>query len=419
MADPWLPIEDRLVLEDPAAELLRVIGWRPGPAGVSAVELTPDLHVVVDHASPTTLTELAVTIPGRTLTAGVLDLLAALLGDDAADALLDVLRRPPSDRPTRLGASRRRGRDTGVGSDPFTDARHRRFATVALGADLADDATLSPTARAAALLEAALAAVDVHRPLAVDLARRGVTTLPPAAGSFGKQHLRLESLLRSVADATDLRPEADSTLERMRGSGPVQAAAGAARPMAAPAAAPRTAKAAPAEERFAAAAVVAADLAESAAPVDRPVEVEGAVRGWAWLDDGNNVRITAPTGASAGTWARVHRRHDRLLLGLSPIRDGDALVVIPPTDEADALVVDLVADPAQPRRAPAHDDVRTAIRTGRRAARLERLGDPAAAPAWSACADAWERQHDTQRVNVARRRPRPSTAAPLLADELD
>jgi hypothetical protein len=178
--------------------------------------------------------------------------------------------------------------------------------------------------------------------------------------------------------------------------------------------------------------------AKAAAPRRPPIEVDGDHRAWAWFDHGGNVAVTAGPSA-AGAWARVFRRHDRLLLGLAPLRADlattpgqvQAIVLVPPVADANELVADVVADPAAPRRAPTHDQIRTAITAGRRAARLTRLGDPRANAAWTECADHWRALGDDQRANLAlrhgqrafdngkipapRRGPQPDR---LLADEL-
>jgi hypothetical protein len=137
--------------------------------------------------------------------------------------------------------------------------------------------------------------------------------------------------------------------------------------------------------------------------------------------------------SAAGAWGRVHRAADRLLLGLAPLRPGEAeglraLVVIPPVADPDRLLVDVVDDPTTPRRAPVHDLTRQAILSGRRAARLSRRGDPAADAAWQECAHRWRALGDTQRANLALRhgrrddrdrpRGRGATVNVLLADEL-
>ncbi len=152
----------------------------------------------------------------------------------------------------------------------------------------------------------------------------------------------------------------------------------------------------------------------------------GEVRGWAGLDKGANVAVFAST-APAGTWARVFRRHDRVLLGMAPIlRHGpndSAVIVVPPSAPSD-LVVDLVAEPAQPLRSPTHVAVAEAIRTGRLAASQSRRRLPWATASWRSCADAWEQAGDQQRANLARRFAdgdddrRTRTGPVLLADEL-
>jgi len=182
-----------------------------------------------------------------------------------------------------------------------------------------------------------------------------------------------------------------------------------------------------------------ADFAAMEAAVDdareapgTPLPVDGDHRSWAWLDRGSNVQFQTSRSA-AGSWARVHRAADRLLLGLAPLRPADvdglrALVVIPPMPDPTQLVVDVVDDPTAPRRAPAHELTRSAVLAGRRAARLARLGDPSADAAWQECAHHWRVLGDAQRANLALRhgqrddrgspRGRAASVGSLLADEL-
>ena len=422
MAELWLPSERRVARWDPSAEQLRAVGWRPGPAGVSAVDLADGLRVVVDHASPTTLTELSVDLVRGRIIDAHLDLLHHLLGADAVDRLRRLPGARGHGRPVRLPSS----------VDDLVDRRHadehEAFARMVLGADLGDDAVLLDTLRPVALLEAAIVAFDIHRPFALDLTRRGVELLDDVGGpQDSKVAYQLASILRTDADRARPDPIADAAsrwaqrLARGAASRSELVMPAAMAPMAAPRAA------APAAARLASPAQ--ATDAGGAPGAQRPVPVGGDRRGWAWLDAGNNVVVTAP-GSPDGAWARVFRSTDRLLLGLSPLRRGEdgtskALVVIPPTED---LTVDLVDDPSTPLRAPAHDEVRRAVLVGREAARLSRLGRDEADGAWAECAARWAGLGDTQRANLARRhgrrepgspRRRAATTKALLVDGLE
>jgi hypothetical protein len=461
VADLWLPEEDRLCLWEPLGRQLRVIGWRPGPAGVSSVELAPGVVVAVDHATPTILTELVVPVDGGALTPGHRRLLSTLVGEDAALTLESIIDSDRPDRPVTIRISDRsrdrsprrwdRSRfdgDRAPGGD--AEARIRAFARLALAAGLADDATLPGSARAVAILEAAAAtgALTADAPVLVDLedvvpadrlaaALRDVTAAvrqrPDLAAAFRNLVDRLPATTRAVLalDLERLRrhideAEAGNRFGRAAGAAAPAAAATPASmerllaPMAAEEAPPRRAAKAAAEPRR------------------PPLDVDGDHRAWAWLDHGGNVAVTAGASA-AGAWARVFRRHDRLLLGLAPLRADlattagqvQAIVLVPPVADAHDLVADVVDDPATPRRAPAHDQIRAAVTAGRRAARLTRLGHPMAEAAWMECADHWRALGDEQRANLAvrhgqqafdtgklasaRRRPQPDR---LLADEL-
>lgn len=435
MPELLLPSEDRLARWDPEADQLRVIGWRPGPAGVSALDLANGLRVVVDHASPTTLAEVAIDLVRGRIADDHLTLLSNLLGDDA----VEVLRRMPGGRvdrrPVRLPsprgyiddleyARRDRDRDRDGGA-------HASFARMVLAADLGDDAGLDDSWRPVALLEAASTAFDVHRSLALDLVRRGVGVLEEVGGpNDTKVAYQLASMLRTIAGQAGTDPVArDAASWARRLTRRADSRHSPATPAAMPAAmAEFSAAAMPLEAR-----PMAARVHEQAAPPrpERALPVGGDHRGWASLDRGNNVAVIVP-GLLPGAWARVFRTSDRLLLGLSPVRSvadrrSEAVVVIPPT-AADDLHVDIVDDPSTPQRAPAHDQVRRAVTAGREAARLSRLRDHDAQRSWETCAAQWEDLGDTQRANLARQhgergpnsapRRRSAPTRPLLVDGL-
>lgn len=437
MAEPWLPGEDRLALWDPLAEQVRVVGWRPGPAGVSAVELAPGLRVAVDHAAPSTLTEMTVDADDGSVPDGSLDIVARLLGDEAADVVRTLPFRGTPDRPMPL--QRHPGRN---GSAPGAELHHVAFAQFALGVDLADDAALSDLARAAAVLGSLAPGAALGVPGLPALARRGVDLLTGSEHVVRlsrEQATRLEELVRA---AKRYAPETVTDLDVQRAIARIPRGRPAAAARALREAEPMLAAMAPAPMvgELADLDVALSARARAAPEVPRgiPLHLDGDHRGWAWLDRGSNVQLTA--GASAiGAWGRVFRRSDGLLLGLAPLRPSTVeagagrlagLVVIPPSPDPDDLVVDIVTDPAAPRRAASHQLTRSAVGAGRLAARLTRLQDPAADLAWEDCARGWETLGDVQRTNLAVRHGKRGDSrgsgarsvdvgtGPLLADEL-
>jgi hypothetical protein len=432
MPELWLPLEDRLAFWDPLAEQVRVIGWRPGPAGVSSIELAPGLHASVDHASPTTLTEVTIDAADGHIDADTLTLLSHVLGDEATDVVHRLPTTGTQGRPTPIRARRARGGDDGLW-----------LAQLVLTVDLADEAALSDLARAAALLDGVRPAATLGLPLANDLARRGVELLlgaqlhaldPDHRADLEQRLVHVEHLTPGAVTDLDLhraRRHLDDATARTRptarraAAAPPAAAAGIAAPAAAKAAAPMEAHDAVQTE-------AAADDARGRPGTALPVD--GDHHSWAWLDRGSNVQFQASRGA-AGSWGRVYRAADRLLLGLAPLRTADdadglkALVVIPHIADPDHLVVDVVDDPTTPRRAVAHDLTRRAVLAGRTAARLSRRGDPSADDAWHDTAQRWRTLGDAQRANLALRhgqrddergspRGRRTTATTLLADEI-
>ena len=440
MSDTWLPLEDRLALWDPIGEQVRVIGWRPGPAGVSSVDLAPGLRASVDHADPTTLTEVTIDADGGRIPDGTLTVLSSLLGVEASEAVRRLPTLGLQARPTPIRSRRR-----SVDDLPATDLW---LPHLVLTADLAEDAARSDLGRAAALLDGVPAAAALGLALAHELAARGVELL--LAAPFTSLRPDVHAALHDRLDAVERRTPAavaDLDLHRARrrlddAGAQQRPAARRARfrptsaPPAAAAGAPVAAAkaAAPMEVAYAAIEADAAAADDLVADRGAPLLVDGDHRSWAWLERGGNVHLQASTSAT-GAWGRVYRAADRLLLGLAPLRerpDADglrALVVVPPTGDPDALVVDVVDDPTEPRRAPAHDQLRRAIQTGRRAAQLSRRGDPEADAAWQECAHHWRGLGDTQRANLAARHGRRddrsprarrfATLPPLLADDLD
>ena len=416
VAEAWLPIEDRLAQWDPLAEQVRVTGWRPGPAGVSSIELTAGVWATVDHASPMTLTEVTIDADGGRIADGTLVIVANLLGPDAADVLRELPTIGSTTRPIPIRPPRRRDEFADPADVRDAQTSHVAFARLVLTADLGDDADLPDLARAATRLDGALHAVRFDGRIAGDLARRGVallgrTPIGPRDAHHAAQLRQLLDVATQLGEVSDL----DARRARQRLDDAEGHAADAMRRAAMPAAAAPVAAAAKA-------APLQADVAESAAltydSFERvegeaegvPLPVDGDHRGWAWLDRGSNVQLSAARTA-AGAWARVFRADDRLLLGLAPMQPNDdggcrSLVVVPPVVDPDRLVVDVVDHPTAPRRAPAHDLVRRAILTGRRAAHLSRLAHPGADAVWRDCAQQWSALGDPQRTNLALRHGR-------------
>lgn len=436
MAEPWLPLERRIARWDATGDQLHVTGWTAGPAGLSAIELETGLWVAVDHAAPATLSELTVDLVDRRVPDRLLDPLASLLGEEATEEL-QALAGAGTDsgsgtaRPVPIGAGRR---GWSSADDELGSRRPLPFARVTVAADLGDDAGRSLLARGVALVEASTAALDLRPMLAVRLAEQAVAALADAdPTSDQKRMLSVSAVIDRLAQALRREPvggplrDLAGRFAGTRGGRPDLAALDARM-------APGPAAAAPAAAAEIASSAAGAPTRKAAATSGMaevrgtPLEVVGDRRAWAWLDGAGNVGITAGPGPDA--WARVFRRHDRLLLGLSPVRstyDLRATVVIPPTAPAD-LVVDVVTDPSPPLAAPAHDLLRLAVATGREAARLTRLGDTAAAAArWEDCARHWERLGDPQRAALARnhgqrsdgRRTRTDPVGVLVSDGLE
>ncbi len=440
MAELWLPREDRYALWLPDLDQVRVVGWRPGPAGISVVELADGFQVAVDHASLTTLTEITIDLSfGRDDLVSHLPFLEALLGEDVADEVLRLPNHAAADQPVPLGHRRRRALRDDLERERDDDRRGAgagafAFARLALGADLGEDGALSDQARALGFLEAAGEAIDLVPSMATNLVERGLDLLELATPVLDpKRRARISGFVANLAARLPDGPVRSRLRTYVPASAVGERADAAELPLAM-LSAPVAAAAPLSSSPMGVAPSAVTQRSEGDTGVT-PLEVDGPNRAWAALEAHGTVRITASRSAE-NLWGRVFRRSDRLLLGLSPLRvahDGErqtsATVLIPPTPAHD-LVVDLTDDPSSPRRAPQHDHVRHAVRLGRAAARLNRRHDPDATVAWRACADAWELLGDTQRANFARqgglRDDRRGSARfadpgnrPLLADDAE
>jgi len=141
------------------------------------------------------------------------------------------------------------------------------------------------------------------------------------------------------------------------------------------------------------------------------------------------LRVTAARTA-IGRWALVHRRDGLVLLAQAPfVADGLVAVAdlaVPPDTAEDELDVHIVAadDLTGFDSVSAAELVRAAVRTGREAARLTRLGvSREASRRWEDCAVLWETAGDDRRARAARRYGERGGFAgpsfgPFLADEL-
>ena len=455
----------------PDAQLLRVVGWRFGPAGAAVVDLAGGVRLALDAARPQQLTELVVDAPNGRPSPAAMRAVAHLIGAEPAARLLALVEGKSPDRLTpiteaplddRLGSPRRE-RDAAPSSVGV-------LTSFALAADLAMDASIHDVTAAFAGAEAAhystrLAELELVDPGAPRvLAERFMTSLAAfeldqAVAIVGRSERSVE-LLRSVLDLLDpddpsrgpvgmlvhraisrtmarqgMRqlaeegvPEAIAFFDRenaardaIDGSPPVALAAAAAAP-----------RAAAPESRLAA----RAKTAEAAADMIRePVEVDAPEHLMAWLSEGGthlNV-IGRASSAHAGTaWVRAFDRRRQLLLGLAPLRaeggQSTSLILLPPGYAGGDLIVDVSVEPGEPRPTAARVAVENAIRSGRRAARLERLGRQEMTDAWHEASDAWRDAGDDQRAALAatyatRQRaragePSAGVAEPLITDEL-
>lgn len=423
MDELWLPREARYAVWVADAEQIVVIGWRPGPAGVSSIDLTPTLRMTVDHAAPLTLAELTVTAPGGRPSPGDLRILTAILGADAARNLAGLSTADLGDRPLRLDGPVRSGDIRPIDPDVA-----RWVARMVLGADLAEDDDLPERARNLAALEAGRAAAAfedvIGREFAVSLLRRSLAGLRDlvdprrddprythdlmgrlaTASGFVEVHDRAPELWERALDQVDDVLDLYRSWTRLYGPGGSTVARRVAVPTADDFAAPAAA-AAPMVARSAKLAVGRRrERAEEAVEVD----ATPGPRALAWIDRGGNVEITAPRSLE-GSWARVFRRRGELLLGLSPLLPAvdtagvEATVVVPSGHGAADLVVDVTHEPAEARPSATLVELREAVRSGRLAARYDRLQSDDAPPAWRACAAQWWSLGDDTRANLAER----------------
>ena len=427
-----MPHEPRHAVWVADAEQIIVVGWRPGPAGVSSIDLTPTLRLTVDHAAPTTLTELTLAAPNGRVASDDLRILAAVLGADVAVRLAALSEADLGDRPLRIEGPVRS--DELRRLDPEVV---RRVARMVLAADLADDDDLPERARLLARLEAGRVAASfeevVGRELAISLLRRTPAQLRSMldprgdpmithdlmsaltmADGYLDMHDQVPELWERALRAVDDILDVYRSLARLYPPGEREVAHRVAVPtadaFAAPAAAPMAARA-PKLERE---------------PAEESIEVDSTPgpRALAWIDRGGNIEVTAPRSLE-GSWARVFRRRGELLLGLSPLLPAvdtagvEATVVVPPGHRAGELVVDITNEPAAPRPSATLVELREAIRAGRVAARYDRLQSDQARAAWRACGARWRSLGDDTRANLAERyavSPRSDEA--LVADLL-
>ena len=144
ISDRSVPANVRLVIHhDPDSGFLRIVGVREGPAGTATLELGPEIRVSMDYADPGVVNEILV-MPEGQVSGELGTLLATLVGDDARDAALSILR-SGMDRPVRLDTA-----PVPITSLPEAGVLGR----VAVLQALFDDGWLSPLGAAAALLEA-------------------------------------------------------------------------------------------------------------------------------------------------------------------------------------------------------------------------------------------------------------------------
>ena len=434
-----MPLESRHAVWVADAEQIIVVGWRPGPAGVSTIDLTPTLRMTVDHAAPTTLSELTLAAPDGRISPEDLRILAAVLGADAAVRLTTLSKADLGDRPLRLGGPVRSDELRRI--DPEIV---RRVARMVVAADLADDDDLPERARLVARLEAGRAAAwldeVVEREFVLSLLRRALRELLDStdmrrgdpqyahdlrgrlsmARSFLEMHDQVpdvwERALGTVDDLLDFYRSTTRLYPPREGSAVHRVAVPTADAFAAPAAAgaPMAARA-PKLERE-----------RERERTEESIEVDSTPgpRALAWIDRGGNIEVTAPRSLE-GSWARVFRRRGELLLGLSPLLPAgdtagvEATVVVPSGHGAGELVVDITNEPAAPRPSATLVELREAIRAGRVAARYDRLQSDEAAGAWHACGARWRSLGDDTRANLAERYARtPRRGEALVADLL-
>ena len=451
MSDGRLALEPLVGRWDEAARLFVVTGWTYGPAGPARVTIAPGLTFAVDFANPTVTSEITIEAPLSgdpwALDPVVARAAASLLGSRALDRLLELGRGGGPGHAVRIADD--------VWRPPADVARQAGMARFVVLAELATDPDVADVPAAVAGLEAAATAptadpdLRVLRAPAAALASDAAEILLGAAGrgSFdladGRAADELASVVQGALAVVDdallvrrLHQFRDDLRHRSSWSQP-PAAASLAAPGAPTAQAAASAPAGRTPTRRSRAVRAAArPLRPERLAVDGP---PGSV---AELTAPTEIQVSSPEHLENG-WARVFRRHDRLLLALAPLRPRRgrqaALLVVPTGLRTADLVVDITDEPEAPRPSDPLIQLRAAVRAGRDACRYERAGDERmAAQRWAASAELWAAAGDAERADTAirystgdRSDPRarsgpgnagrrgPMPPAPFLADRLD
>ena len=413
------PMYPQQLVTWPAEGSLEFTDVQTGPAGVSVVELPDGVTVEVDHADPGQLVALSAPDDLDPLS------LRRWIGRRAASRNLGGRERDDPTAPTLVpkvgrttvgtGRARRRPDDPAVA-----------FGRLVVAAELLDDTELEPIARLVAGVELLLEldddpTADLLLPLRSDVRRR------------------VEALALQVDDVDDAEQfEGLSPDSVRRAADVVRTLVGRLAPRSLPL------------ERLSArldrlGSGVAADMSEAVgeafAPLDDAVRpdlstFEPKPRSAAAPppDDFLRVERLEPallhvqvSRAADGDWVRVLRNDGLVLLAAAPLIDDGLLrsaeLIVPPDTVDDELVVQIV-DATDVDHGPRPSDlVRQAVRSGRDAARADRLGrSEDARRRWSTCAALWARAGDDHRTTLALRRAEGSfdhlPVIPLVCDQL-
>ncbi len=384
--DPIYPIDADAVLD---GDRLEVLGKPFGPAGVSVTELPDGSTWQVDHADPATLVGLDVDAD----TGPDAPLLVTAFGGDGAMFIADGAVPADEYQPRAVSGRRSSPRRVTSGRRPGRPAEEAGALVVL--SDLADDTSLHPVARVAAVVELAEHARGAP-------GGRLFATAAPALLD------RAETWCERIDDTEldDLDPK-----QAVRLSSAIQAATS------------QNGRQRPALRRLAqrlgdavlsgyvedsALRVAASPLPAQATDVDDGFVTEPPPSGTSleWISD--TVARVHTTRSDEDRWVRVLRRDGLVLLALAPLeRTGlvdRAGVALPPDLRNDELIIQLVADDEFPLLNADHIELaRAAVQAGRTAARATRLGDRSAAEAeWEKCAQLWDRAGDRLRTEQAR-----------------
>jgi len=134
-----------------------------------------------------------------------------------------------------------------------------------------------------------------------------------------------------------------------------------------------------------------------------------------WLPSAGDLTVRCLVARSAylvalgSHWVRIYRPDTRTVLALAPLEPlepttdeqwAEARLHIGNQDPA-SLIVDVTDTPQQQPPSPLRRTIDDATRVGSEAARLERVGVPAAVDAWEACAQTWHEAGDLDRQAMA------------------